>query len=245
MHSQPPPTRSILAVPKRIFLTLFLCVLLQFFWHQQQSTPDGIAVALAEPATLIKLTQFNFGESLLTAHALMLYLQSHDNQAGVTIPFQTIDYQIVLQWLRLGLQLDPQSQYPLLLAAHVYAQVPNINKQRLMCDFVLDAFLESPNERWRWLAHCAIMAKHRMHDLALALHYAQQVNLHAKFAPHWATQMHIFILEDLGEVDSVKILIGGLLANGQITDTHELPFLSDRLNQLPNSQKNSHSHQSF
>ena len=98
-----------------------------------------------------------------------------------------------------------------------------------MMDLVHRHFLRDPNRRWRWLAHAAIMAKHRLHDDALALRYARDITELAPQAPHWARQMQIFILEDIGEIESAKIMLGGLLASGEITDKHELHFLIERL----------------
>ena len=54
----------------------------------------------------------------------------------------------------------------------------------------------------------------------------------APAAPSWARQMQIFILEDIGELESAKIMLGGLLATGQVTDEHELRFLTQRLEAL-------------
>jgi hypothetical protein len=112
-------------------------------------------------------------------------------------------------------------------------------RQRLMAAFVHQQFLRDPNRRWRWLAHAAIMAKHRLHDSALALRYAQDIAEHAPAALHWARQMRIFLLEDLGEVESAKILLGGLLASGEITDPHELHFLMQRLEAMKNDERSS------
>ena len=69
-----------------------------------------------------------------------------------------------MQWLETILALDPAGQYPLLMAAQVYSQVPDPARERLMLEFVHQQFLHDPNRRWRWLAHAAIMAKHRLHD---------------------------------------------------------------------------------
>jgi hypothetical protein len=51
--------------------------------------------------------------------------------------------------------------------------------------------------------------------------------------------MHIFVLEDLGEYETAKILLGGLLASGAITDSHEARFLTQRLNALQAAEKSS------
>jgi len=107
--------------------------------------------------------------------------------------------------------------------------------------FVHEQFVQDPNRRWRWLAHAAIMAKHRLHDAPLALSYARDIARLAPAAPSWARQMHIFILEDIGELESAKILLGGLLASGEIRDEHELRFLTERLKDMKNAEKSSKS----
>jgi hypothetical protein len=176
----------------------------------------------------------SFGEPVALAKLLMLHLQAFDNQPGIAIPLLNLDYTQVEAWLGRILELDPLGQYPLLAASRLYGEVPNATKQRQMLEFVYQRFLEDPNRRWPWLAHAAIIAKHRLKDLPLAQKYAQAIRLRATgpAVPHWATQMDVFILEDMNERDSAAILLGGLLESGQITDTNELRFLTDRLHVL-------------
>jgi len=115
------------------------------------------------------------------------------------------------------------------MASQLYGQVADARKQLAMCEFVHSRFLQAPDARWRWLAHCAIMAKHRLQDRELALRYATEITLHAGAASSWARQMRIFILEEMGEIGSAKVLLGGLLATGEVTDPSELNFLTERL----------------
>jgi hypothetical protein len=126
-----------------------------------------------------------------------------------------------------------------MLAAHLYAQVPDEQKQRQMLEFVHREFLRDPEKRWRWLAHAAIIAKHRLKDLPLALAYADDITRHARSAQSWARQMRIFILEDMGEVEAASVLLGGLLASGEVTDERELLFLSQRLEAMKSAEKSS------
>jgi hypothetical protein len=105
-----------------------------------------------------------------------------------------------------------------------------------MLEWVHRAFLEAPDRRWRWLAHCAIVAKHRLHDQALALRYADDIARYAGAASGWARQMRIFFLEDMGEIEQAKVLLGGLLASGEVTDPHEIHFLTERLEALKNDE---------
>jgi len=41
--------------------------------------------------------------------------------------------------------------------------------------------------------------------------------------------MNIIVLEDMGEVEAAKILVGGLIASGEITDPYELNFLQNKI----------------
>jgi len=40
------------------------------------------------------------------------------------------------------------------------------------------------------------------------------------------------VLEDMGEVEAARILVGGLIASGAIKDPHELRFLENKLRVL-------------
>ena len=79
-----------------------------------------------------------------------------------------------------------------------------------------------------------LCGKHRLHDQAFALSLAERLAAHRDnlAIPSWASQMHIFVLEDMGELESAKVLLGGLLESGQISDPHERWFLSKRLAEL-------------
>jgi len=221
--------RSLRAVPIAVPLLLACALGLQVFWHSLQAPPVARADALPPAPQAVILRAASFGESIAAAQLMLLQLQAFDNQPGISIPFADLDYERVLGWLNTALILDPRSGYPLMMASQLYGQVQDIPKQRLMCEFVYARFLEAPDARWRWLAHCAIMAKHRLQDRELALRYATEITLHAGAASSWARQMRIFILEEMGEIGSAKVLLGGLLATGEVTDPSELNFLTERL----------------
>jgi len=157
----------------------------------------------------------------------MLYLQAFD--AG-----PKLDYSRLIAWLRAILALDPRSQYPLFSAARVYAEVSDPARARLMLEFIHEQFLLDPNRRWPWLAHAALLAKHRLHDLPLARRYAAAIDREttARDVPLWARQMEVFILEDMNELEAARILLGGLLESGRIRDPDEARFLRKKLKEL-------------
>jgi len=178
------------------------------------------AASLGEPAALSRLA--------------MLYLQAYDLGAGNALPYQRLDYERLVQWLRAIVDTDPRSEYPLFAAARVYAEVADPAKCREMLAFIHQAFLEDPNRRWQWLAHAALLAKHRLQDLPLARRYAADIERLATQpdVPLWARQMEVFILEDMNELEAAKIMLGGLLATGRLTDPQERRFLQGRLEEL-------------
>lgn len=234
MRTSTDPQRPVRAVPKPVLLALAAALALQLAWGRHLPPPQARARALDPPPALSTARLMDLGEPIATAQFLALTLQAFDNPPGISIPFRALDYPRVTGWLALVLGLDPQGQYPLILASHVYSQVPDPARQRLMLDFVYREFFKDPGRRWPWLAHAALLARHRLHDLPLSLRYARAVADRAtgKDVPHWARQMPIFILQDMGELEAAKIELGALLATGTVTDPREEHFLLGRYREL-------------
>lgn len=196
--------------------------------------PATAAEDLPPAPRALALRAASLGEPAALSRLAMLYLQAYDLGAGNTLPYQRLDYARLEQWLRAILDTDPRSAYPLFAAARIYADVDDPVKCRAMLAFVHQAFLRDPNRRWPWLAHGALLAKHRLKDLPLARRYAADLERLTTDPgiPLWAKQMEIFILEDMNELEAAKIILGGLLATGRITDSQERRFLEAKLEEL-------------
>jgi hypothetical protein len=222
--------RSLRAVPRSVMIFGVILFALQIAWRALQVAPSAYAEALTPPPSFIAAQFASLGEPITLSGLLALRLQAFDNQPGISIPFAALDYPRVIAWLGTLLALDPNSNYPLLMSSYLYSQVPDPAKQRLMLDFTYQQFLLDPARRWRYLAHAALIAKHGLHDLPLALRYARAIQQYANDPniPHWASQMPIFILEDMGEREAAKIELGALLATGSISDPQEKHFLTER-----------------
>lgn len=227
--------------PLVLRVALVAALLGQLALAGMQQAPRAQLRELPLPPPVEALRVGSLGEPIALAQMLTLYLQAFDNQPGISVPFARLDYAHVEAWLDRILALDPRGQYPLLLASQVYAQVPDPDRQRRMLDFVHRSFLEDPARRWRWLAHAAIMARHRLDDPALALRYARDLREHTRpgEAPGWARQLEIFIYEQLGQYEAARILLGGLLDSGAVSDPHEIRFLVQRLKEIEAAEKSS------
>jgi len=222
-----------------IWLALAASLALQLVLRSAQPPPGPLSGDLPPAPSAATLRVAAFGEPEALARLLMLYLQAYDYHGTNTLTYARLDYGRLVQWLQAILDLDPRSEYPLMAAARVYAETADPRRSRLALDFVEREFLRDPRHRWPWLAHGALLAKHRLHDLPLARRYAAEVEVHTRGIPGvplWARQMEIFILEDMNELEAARIMLGGMLESGQVSDPGEALYLQLRLKELERRQ---------
>jgi hypothetical protein len=211
-------------VPRWVLALLALSLATQIAWEARRDTGAAAAPELPPAPGVQALRLASFGEPEALARLAMVHLQS----------YRTPDYGRLVGWLEAILELDPRSQYPLFSAARVYAETADPARSRMVLEFVYRQFLRDPNRRWPSLAHAALLAKHRLKELPLARRYAQALRQYATAGdvPPWVSQMDIFILEDLNELEAARILIGSLLESGALYDPAEFRFLQRRLEEL-------------
>jgi hypothetical protein len=222
------------SVPTVIMVVFCMALAAQISWYLMQPEPQARMQELPAPPALNMLRLAGLDDPVTLSGMLSLWLQAFDNQPGISIPFNRLDYDRVIQWLERTMQLDPRTHYPLLAASRLYAHVPDAGKKRKMLAFVHAQFLQDPARRWQWLAHCIYVAKYQLQDLELALQFAEalRLNTSAPEVPYWARHMEVYLLEDMGDIEAAKVLIGGLLDSGAIADPREIRFLEDRLQSL-------------
>jgi len=230
--------RPLAAIPGWLWALLVACLAVQVGLQASRPAPSATSADLPPPPRGGALRAVSLGEPAALARLAMLYVQTFDSASANRLPYQRLDFGRLAAWLRAILDADPRSAYPLFAAAHVYAEVDDPARARLMYEFVHQAFLEDPNRRWPWMAHVALLAKHRLKDLGLARRYAADIQrlTTARDVPLWVRQMESFILEDMGELEAARILLGGLLESGQLEDPVERKLLKERLDALERRQ---------
>ncbi len=223
--------RPVSDVPVSVKIFLLIALILQLLWHSVQEPVVARAEDLAPPLSTRTYVMSSFGEPIAVSKFLNLWLQAFDNQPGASISFHQLNYPRLTKWLDTILELDPRGHYPMLVAARVYGSIKDPEKQRIMTEYIFYKFNENPNKYWRWLAHAIITAKHEIKDNELALKYAHALAEKAtgKNVPYWAKDMKIIVLEDMGEVEAAKILVGALIDSGEISDPYELNFLTRKI----------------
>ena len=226
--------RPVASVPPTVRWVLAAALALQVGWHAWRPDPRAEAQLLGPVPVASVLQIAALGDGAALARMLMLGLLVHDRQPGASIPFMRLDYQRVAGWLDAIIDLDSRADAPLLAAARLYGSVSDPGRQRMMFALVHRRFLEDPDRRWPWLAHAAVMAKHRLGDPGLALRYARAVTEHATgpHVPAWVRDMSALIAADIGELETARIIIGGLLHGGRVRDPGEIRFLGGRLEEI-------------
>lgn len=192
--------------------------------------PRTVQQAILPPPEIRVFKASSIGEPEFAAQLIGLNVQGFDAQPGIKGTLNHLDYNVLERWLYALSFLDPNSDYTLQMAL-MYSRVNDPAKKRAMLAYVNQSFLENPNRRWRALAEAAVIARHELKDVPLALNYAANLEQHANGpeVPGWAQQMHALMLADIGDRERARIVLGGLLANGKVHNAHELRLLEQRL----------------
>jgi hypothetical protein len=226
--------RSLSSVPSWILVLLTATLAAHISWRAAGKANAPLAEDLPPPPSERALRLASLGEPAALARLAMVWLLAFDSRGDNALPYRSLDYGRLIGWLSAILALDPRSELPLFAASRIYAENPDPARMRAMLEFIHGEFGRDPNRRWPALAHAALLAKHHLHDLPLALRYAGALESRVTdpSVPVWAKQMRIFVLEDMNELEAARVVLGGLLASGRIQDPQERRFLEGRLEEL-------------
>lgn len=213
-----PSTRR--TAPWWLLILLLIALGSQIAWKSFASPPLAKMVDFGSPPSLALLRLSTLGDPIAMASVWMLWLQTFDDQAGLVVPFNNLNFYHLAAWLERILALDPRSEYPLFAAIRVYGFVQDPDKQRIMLDFVHRAFLDAPQQRWSWLALAAVQARHRLADHDLARLYMDEIGKKsiANQLPFWVQGLQARILIEQNELDSARAVIGGLLVHEAMSE---------------------------
>jgi len=211
------------------FALLLFCQLL--FYHFSQVRLEASYRPLANPLQASTYRGISMGSDQLMSYLLAIRLQLHDNQMGRHFSYKRIDYHRLVDWLEQISELNPRSEYPMLLAARVYSQTRDDARLKLVLEFIEHTFDDDPQLHWRRLAEASLLAKHQLGDLKLALRMAEKLAVQpaSVVMPSWARDFHFLLLADMNEFESAIAMIQALMQSGAISDPDEQRFLETKL----------------
>lgn len=212
---------------------LILILLAIILWRSSNQYSRPVVVSLPDAPSVLAM-QFIAASDASFAHRILIFwLQQFDVQAGQYVSYRNFNYDHLTHWLGAVNQLEPASQYAMLLATRVYSRVADDERKRIMLEHIYSQYIKDPKKNWRWLAEATITAQHKLKDHSLALKYATALaeNKSTKI-PYWAKDIRLTILEQLGETEQVKLLIGGLIAAKTVTDPNEIRFFEAMMGRI-------------
>lgn len=186
---------------------------------------------LGPPPTPAALDLLAFGDHQVLYRWATLSLQNAGDGGGRVTPLTDYDYESVVGWLERLDALDPQAQMVPALAAYYFGQTRDRDDLRRIVQFLHAAAVHDPGHRWRYLAHAVVMARHRLHDLPLALDLAHTLaDLPVADLPLWARQMPALVLEKMGEGEAARTVMRAILATVPDIPAGERAFMEDFIN---------------
>jgi hypothetical protein len=163
------------------------------------------------PAALAPL--LTLGDDQLFYRAAAFGLQNMGDGGGRTTPLAAYDYGRLDGWLRVLDQVDPAASYVPTLAGWYFGQTSKPADLRRIVAYLSAIGARDPAHNWRWLAQAVYLARHRLHDVPLALGIARHLaGLAGTAAPLWVRQMPAFVLAEVGEREAARDLLETILA---------------------------------
>ncbi|MCP4234205.1 MAG: hypothetical protein GY770_11565, partial [Aestuariibacter sp.] len=129
--------RPLSALPRALLVGFGLILTMQILMHQQADTQRAESYRpLSKPFSVPVYAGLAMGSEKLLSYLLVLRLQLHDNQAGRHVRYDYINYTVLLDWLGKIAGLNPDSEYPMLLASRVYSQTGDKPRLRSLLGFI-------------------------------------------------------------------------------------------------------------
>ena len=197
--------KNLSCIKAALFITLGLNVV---FWSASQDIYSGWEGVPPVPSRN-GAVMMTLGDSELSYRFLALILQNLGNTGRDTVPLKSYDYEKLGKWFFLLHELDPASDHVPMIAAYYFGGTRIPKDVAVVVDYLGVVGQIPVGEKWRWLAHAAYLARHRMHDLSLALKLAYKLaRMPGKDEfPQWARQMPAFILKEQGENEAARQMI--------------------------------------
>lgn len=202
------------------FTVLFWSVTSRMF-PKWPGVPPVPSVSGAEAMTL--------GDKEFSFRFLAIALQNFGDMGINKTPLKDYNYKELGRWFFLLNSLDPISDHIPMLAAHYFGGSSVPEHAAEVVKYLGEVGQIPILEKWRWLAHAAYLAQHKMGDIDLALKYAyrlQKMNDEYDLRmPQWARQMPVFILNNRGEKEASRKLMENFLVSEQNIDPAEINFM--------------------
>lgn len=183
-----------------------------------------------KPPTDRSVTMSFLSDKALAYRAWAFALQNYGNTGGNYEPLKNYNYAYVGGWFDLLDRLDPHSNVVPLLASYYFGSTQNPQEQLPYVIAYLEKVGTRPEkEKWRWLAQAVYLARHRLHDVPLALRLAKELgDMYKPGMPAWTLQTEALITAEMGDKEAAYGLLKAMIATeSEHMDPNEVNFMVD------------------
>ncbi len=204
-----------LIVLKTLFaIALFLNVATWFYTKNVQAK----WINVPPPPSDFSASFMALGDNQFAYRIIGLMIQNFGNIGGRITPIKDYDFENLSEWFFLEYRLSPKSDYAPLLAAFYYGASQDPTKLRPLLNYLEVVGNNPEGEKWRWLAHAVYLARFKLKDLDLALHYAKLLAaIPNDNMPGWARSAPVNVMNNMGEKEAALQLMLEIMKNGKDT----------------------------
>ena len=183
------------------------------------------------PPTKTEIEAMSFGDKQFLFRMLVFKIQNAGDAAGQYHNFSEYDYKKLRTWFEALDDIDSHSEYIPYMAAYYYSIVHNVEKSKVIADYITHYASSDPQKHWRLLTTALYIYKtqvpHSKHEI-----YAIGELLLKQKIPMWAKALAAFFLKETGDVCASYELIMQVTADDEISsdDNVQDRFLIETLN---------------
>ncbi len=197
-------------------LVLTLAVLCNIgLWTQTRDTQSRWGNVPPLP-TKTGMMLSSLGDPEFAYRAMGIMLQNLGDTGGRSTNLSEYNYERLGQWLMRGYELNQTSNFLPFLAAYYFSANQNTDELEPIVRYLQKAGSAHDNEKWRWLAQAAFIARFKMNNQELALEIANEISrIKGQNLPIWARSMPAYVLNAQGEKDAAyKMLLSLIKTEG-------------------------------
>lgn len=169
------------------------------------------------------------GDSEFAYRLGAITLQNLGDSGGRVTPIKDYEYPKLGRWFDLLDGLDPASDHVPMLAAYYFGATRVPKDVAIVVDYLARIGQNPHGTKWRWLAQAALLARHKLNNLDLALDLAYKLShmeLLDDTMPAWGRQMPAMLLENKGERADAQRIMKDLLLSGHSFHPNEVNFMA-------------------
>lgn len=209
-----------------IFFVAQICV--WFFAHTIK--PKYIITPF--PPTKTEIEAMSFGDRQLLFRMLVFKIQNAGDAIGQYHNFNEYDYKKLRTWFEALDDIDSHSEYIPYMAAYYYSIVRNVEKSKIIADYIANYASVDPQKHWRLMTTALYIYKTQVPHSENEIYAIGELLLTQKI-PMWAKALAAFFLKESGDLCASYELIMKVTADEEISSDDNIQdrFLIETLNE--------------